>query len=234
VNLERWADRPLVESAVEIWEAEFGASTEPAGRVARLEVASRGLAAMRAERSGRSMEFVDKVGEHARRLGHLGLRPGDLGADVSLRSGAAWTLRQLPWVAVPAAAVAAVGWALFWLPYRVTGRIALGMRPDDVERSTYKFLVGAVVYTCWVLLLAGLATAGANLAWGVAALLVLPAAGMGGLVIRERWRGAWRDARRFFLLRSRRPLLEGLRKRQRELAAGLRTLLDQGAEEISL
>lgn len=52
---------------------------------------------------------------------------------------------------------------------------------------------------------------------------------MTGLVIRERWRGAWSDARRFLLLRSRRALGEALRARQRELGARLDGLYESFA-----
>jgi hypothetical protein len=47
---------------------------------------------------------------------------------------------------------------------------------------------------------------------------------MAGLIVRERWRGAWEDARRFLLLRTRRPLIAALAGRQRELGERLDAL----------
>jgi len=61
----------------------------------------------------------------------------------------------------------------------------------------------------------------------LAVLLVVPVVGMAGLVIRERWRGAWIDARRFFLLRSRQDLVATLRDRQRELAERFKLLYEE-------
>jgi hypothetical protein len=59
----------------------------------------------------------------------------------------------------------------------------------------------------------------------VAAVLVgAPALGFAGLWIRERWREAWLDVRRFFLLRQRPYLLKDLRRRQHEIAERLDAL----------
>jgi hypothetical protein len=53
-----------------------------------------------------------------------------------------------------------------------------------------------------------------------------------GLIVRERWRGAWDDARRFFLLRSRGALIAQLRVERRALGESLDGLLQRlmGAE----
>jgi hypothetical protein len=48
---------------------------------------------------------------------------------------------------------------------------------------------------------------------------------MVGLVVRERWRGAWHDAQRFFLLRSRGRLVAQLRDERHQLGARLDALL---------
>ena len=60
---------------------------------------------------------------------------------------------------------------------------------------------------------------------GTAVLLGMPVVGMVGLVVRERWRGAGRDARRFFLLRSRTTLVSQLRAERGDLGARLDALL---------
>ena len=85
------------------------------------------------------------------------------------------------------------------------------------------------------LLLAVLAAVGWGLVAGLALLLALPAVGMLGLAVRERWRGAWSDARRFFLLRSRGALVDALRETQRELGVRLQALYDRhtGATETA-
>ena len=120
-----------------------------------------------------------------------------------------------------AAVVAAAGWLLFYLPYRLTGVVVdrFGLAPDT--RSTWKLMVGAVVYLLWLVVLA--VVAWRVVAWwaGVVVLLGAPVIGMAGMLVRERWRGAWREARRWLLLRSRRPMVEGLQRAQCDLGARL-------------
>lgn len=107
----------------------------------------------------------------------------------------------------------------------------------DVDRAVSFFSVFAAadagwaghLYALWV---AALASA-AGFGWGAGAVLLVslgaPVVGMAGLLVRERWRGAWKDARRFFLLRSRRELVGQLVARQRDLGARLDALYDHYA-----
>lgn len=126
---------------------------------------------------------------------------------------------------MPFAAIAALaGFLLFWAPYRLTGWIVDRLhRPED-QRSTYKLLVGIVLYAVWVLALAVIGAVAVDGRAGLGLLLGVPAVGMMGLVIRERWRGAWGDAQRFLLLRTRRALVDALRTRQHELGVRLDAL----------
>jgi uncharacterized membrane protein len=121
------------------------------------------------------------------------------------------------------------GFVLFLPPYRLTGWAVSRLPLDPDERSTWKLMLGAAIYAAWLLLLA----VGSGLWWGLAAIPVVlvgvPAVGMSGLLIRERWRGAWSDARKFFLLRSRRDLIATLRAEQRSLAERLKTLYQERA-----
>lgn len=226
VNLEQWADGPIAECAVQIWEAERHTDLEAgerrnAERVARLEIATTLLSEIRREGSEPGHRLLAELRGYQRLLQRLRLRPADLGADVSLTRGTWWTVRHLPWLALPAALVAVLGAVVFWPPYRVTGLVADLMKPDADELSTHRLLVGIVVYGGWVLAAATLAMVLLGPLSGLAILAALPAVGMSGLLVRERWRGAWHEARRFFLLRSRRSLVAGLTARQRELAADL-------------
>ena len=61
-----------------------------------------------------------------------------------------------------------------------------------------------------------------------AAMLILwPTVGLLGLSIRERWRGSWVDVRSFFLLRSRRKMIQLLKTRQHEITVLLEELLEE-------
>lgn len=229
VNLERWADGPLVECAVDVWEAEHRVPPAAAERVERLAITTDLLARVRRDRQAVWLALADDVASHCRRLRRLRLRPSDVTVDVGLRRGLVWAAIRIPFVLPPATVLALAGYLLYALPYHLTGRVAAMMRPIPDTASTYKLMVGMPVYIAWVLALA----AAAGLVWGLAAaaaaLLFAPAVGMLGLLVREQWRGAWRDARRFLLLRSRRALVRQLADRQRDLAARLDALYDHYA-----
>jgi 1-acyl-sn-glycerol-3-phosphate acyltransferase len=226
VNLERWEDRPLAECAVRIWEAERDAPPVPVERVARLEVTTRILAEVRARADAAALALAAEVRAHCARLARLRLRPSDLRADVGLGRGLTWGARRLPLVMPIAAAVALAGLVLFYPPYRLTGWLAARFRPDPDQGATHKLLAGIVLYGLWLALLAVLA--GIAIGPGAAAVTLAgaPLVGMAGLVVRERWRGDWRDARRFLLLRSRRVLAAQLAQRQRALAGRLHALYE--------
>ena len=224
VNLERWADSPLVECAVRVWEAAHGVPIAPAERVKRLTITTDLLARIRRDRQPVWLELADDVASHCHRLSRLGLRPADVTADVGVRRGLNWAVARIPAVTPLVAVLGLAGYLLYVVPYYLTGRVATMMRPIPDQVSTHKLLAGIPLYLAWVLAL----IAAAGLAWGVAAgaavLLVAPVVGMLGLLVRERWRGAWQDARRFLLLRSRRDMVRQLADRQHDLAARLDAL----------
>jgi glycerol-3-phosphate O-acyltransferase / dihydroxyacetone phosphate acyltransferase len=224
VNLEGWQDQPLVDCAMRIWEAERGAPPEPGERVARLGATTRVLAAVRRNADPQGTNLARDVEAHRRRLRQLGLRPADLVADVGLARSAGWAVRRVPLVMPLAAAVAIAGVVLFWVPYRGTGLVVDRMRRPADQRSTYKLLVGIALYAGWILALGVVGTQTVNIWAGLSVLLATPVIGMAGLVIRERWRGAGGDLRRFLLLRSRRDLVKALRAAQRDLGVRLNAL----------
>jgi hypothetical protein len=121
------------------------------------------------------------------------------------------------------------GMIAFFAPYRATEWIVDRVKLKEDERSTWKLLVGAGVYGAWLAAVTGAAALAFGWRGALAALLGLPAVGMVGLLVRERWRGSWADARRFFLIRSRRPLVESLTAEQAHLAAGLVAVYDRYA-----
>jgi hypothetical protein len=218
LNLEQWEDEPLVRTAVRVWEAERGAVPDAAERAARLGVTTRILAEVRSRRDAEGAEMVRAVGEHHRRLERMRLRPVDLVADVGWWRSASWAARRLPFVLPVWLLLGVAGWLLFVVPYQLTGIVVGRFTLEADTRSTWKFLVGGALYILWV---AGLAVA-AGLAWNLwsalMVLVVVPMVGMSGLLVRERWRGAWDDIRRFRLLRGRRRLFDMLRTEQRTLA----------------
>lgn len=229
VNLERWEDEPLVQCAMKIWEAEQRAMPDPAARVARLGEATRILAAVRVSPDAESRSLTRDVLAHQRRLTRLQLRPADLVADIGLAHSAGWAGRRLSLLLPLWAAVAAVGWLLFVVPYRLTGQVVDRFTLESDTRSSWKLLLGAAIYIVWV---AALAIAGG--VWrgwwlGLLLLVVIPAVGLAGLLVRERWYGAWADVRRWALLRSRRRLMDSLRSTQHDLGLRLDRLFEHHA-----
>jgi len=227
LNLERWEDRPLVETAVAVWEAEWGSGPDRAERVQRLDVTTRILADLRRAPDPRWDELVRAVRAHRRRLARLRLSPRWLGARADLATSVGWAVRRYVLVMPMALLLALAGLLLFLAPYWLTGKLVDRLRLDVDERSTWKLLLGGAVYGAWLLLLAVVAGFSQGPSAVLAVLLVVPVVGMAGLVIRERWRGAWIDARRFFLLRSRQDLVATLRDRQRELAERFKLLYEE-------
>lgn len=226
VNLERWQDQPLVNCAMRVWEAERGVPPDPGERVTRLGATTRILATVRQSENPAGTALARDVEAHRRRLRRLGLRPVDLVADISLGRAAGWAARRVALVLPLAAALAIAGLVLFWTPYRLTGFVVDRMQRPPDQRSTYKLLVGIVLYAVWVVALAALGAATWNVWAGLAVLVAAPAIGMSGLIIRERWRGAGSDVRRFLLLRSRRQLVGALRAAQHDLGVRLNGLYE--------
>jgi hypothetical protein len=182
---------------------------------------------VRAEQDPEGLALAVDVAAHRRRLRRLGLRPGDLKADVGAGRALRWAGARVPLVMPLAAVVAAAGWLLFLVPYRLTGVIVdrFALKPDT--RSTWKLMMGTVLYTIWLLLLA--ATAWRFAEWWVAGLVMVaaPFIGVAGMLVREQWRGSWRDAQRWLLLRSRKPMIDGLRQAQCDLGGRLDRLHNQ-------
>ncbi len=230
VNLERWEDAPLVEWVESIWAAEKESYDDPAEQLARTNVISTVLGALRrqsrspaaSQAVAEAAELYAEIHDHRERLRALALEPRDLVA-----AGGARRLGR-PYRALdPASAlVAGAGYALFWLPYRVTGRLAALARPSPETQSTYRLLVGVVVYASW---LAALAAVAGALAGAPAALLVAigaPVIGLLGLFVRERRREARRIWTKVSRVLSRRELVPSLRARQREIADRLEALYE--------
>lgn len=234
LNLDSWEDEPLVHTAVRVWEAERGVLPDAAERAARLAITTAILAGVRSRqgaegaegsrRGAEDAEVVRAVAEHQRRLERIRMRPADLVADVGWWRSASWAARRLPFVLPVWLLLGVVGWALFVVPYQLTGMVVGRFRLEADTRSTWKFLVGGGLYITWVVALAVVAALTWNFWAAIAVLIAVPVAGMAGLLVRERWRGAWEDVRRFRLLRGRRKLFDTLRSEQRALADRLEGL----------
>ncbi|MGZ8467922.1 MAG: 1-acyl-sn-glycerol-3-phosphate acyltransferase [Gemmatirosa sp.] len=229
VSFASWEDARLVALADEVHAAAMAtdAADLPDGE-ARLERRRLGAGLLlRARDHAAAHAEVARLGDdlrrHRRLLGALRLAPADLAVPTDVGTALGWAMRRLHLLVL--GALAAVGTVLGWVPYRATGRIATlfpGAEASDV-RATAKALVGAACFLAWTLLLT--AVAGALGGWWAALLTLVgvPPLLLLALATGEGWRDAWRDARRFLVLRRRAGRVAGLRARQAELAHRIET-----------
>jgi glycerol-3-phosphate O-acyltransferase / dihydroxyacetone phosphate acyltransferase len=224
VNLTSWEDQPVVECAVRVWEAEQRTPSRDAERLSRLEFTTAMLARVRANDDPKGLKLVADVRRHDRRLRWLGLRPSDLVADVGADRAMTWAARRLFLLLPIGIVVALVGAILFWVPYQLTGIIVNRLQLRQDVQSTWKLLIGFVLYLAWLVALVWLI--GAAFGWlvALAGVIVVPGVAIAGLHVRENWRSTWDDARRFFFLRSRGDLVARLREEQTLLAQRLDAL----------
>lgn len=226
INLEKWEDEPLIRCAEEIWQAEVDEQSTPETRLVRLRTATEVLASLRRQGDASWSDLARSLESHRRRLARLRLAPTDLRARTDVTSALGWTLRRLHVLGPVAFAIATLGAVLYWLPYRATSLVARPAPREEDVQSTYKLLSGMALYPLWTLLLAGLAWWFFGPWRSFMALVGMPLIAVIGLWVRERWRGAWTDVRRYFTLRSRRALVKALGRRQAELAHELEALFD--------
>lgn len=220
VNLDRWEDAPLVEMAEAVYSAELPSDPSPAARVARTRETTAAMARLRREDPEEFAELARAVQAHVRTLRVVRMTPREVKASASAAEAAKWTFRQLT-VLRTLLPVAAIGMALFYVPYRLTGVLADRARPPRDIRATYKALIGIALHVVWTVLLAALAWWRWGWKIGLAALVVLPAVAFLTVIVVDMWRRARGEARRFFVRARRGEALLELRERQRALAQRL-------------
>jgi glycerol-3-phosphate O-acyltransferase/dihydroxyacetone phosphate acyltransferase len=218
VNLDTWDDQPLVECAERIWSAEFETGTGAAEKLGRMRVASDLIPSVRKSKDIATQDLLRDVESHRQELHLLHLSPADLSTDIRIRTALRWTLGRLYLLGPPSLLIALLGFVLFFVPYRTTGFIAKRSGADDAEISTWKLFIGTTFYSVWIGLLSALILFRFGVLAGISFLLLAPVIGATGLWLRERWRGASNEMRLFFRVRGRADLINGLRRRQAEIA----------------
>ena len=224
VNLTSWEDHPVVECAVRVWEAEQRTQSRDAERLSRMEFTSATLARVRATNDPLGLELVADVRRHDRRLRWLVLRPSDLVADVGADRAVTWAARRLFLLLPLGIVLALVGAVLFWVPYQLTGIIVNRLQLKQDVQSTWKLLIGFVLYLAWLVALVFMIAGAFGWLVALASVIVIPGVAIAGLHVRENWRSTWDDARRFFFLRTRGDLVRKLAEEQTALAQRLDAL----------
>jgi hypothetical protein len=220
VNVERLEDRRIVECAEAIFASEQKLDTSQETRVRRLREASESLARLRETQPEAVDRLFANIENFAWTLDVLGIRPRDLDRTARLHSTAGWFLRVfgLLFVGGP---ISAAGHVVFFIPYQFTDWIATRPQIRLERQSTWKLLGGAVLYIGWIALLSLAAGVFLGPKWAIGSAVCLPILAVATQIVRDRWRQARKQARRYLLLRRKGRVRERLLEQRGGLARSL-------------
>ncbi len=218
LNLDEWADEPLVTTAEAIHAATHDAA-DPADRVRRLWLATGWLRALRQTGDPRYPPLAAAVSAHGRRLAQLGLSPVDLEEPVDLDRALRWTGRRLPLLA--AGGMALLGLLLVSGPMILADVATRRAGGGQETRATRHLFIGAALAVAWWVFLAVLVGISWGWAAGVGLAVALPLAGLAGLAVQQAWGERLHQARRWLLLRFGSARRRQLVEEQRAIAARL-------------
>ena len=225
LNLEAWADQPLVTTAEAVFAATHPVSSEPAERVGRLWLATRWLRALRESGDARYAPLARALHAHGRRLARVGLAPADLHEPLDLETALRWAGHRLPLLA--AGVMAVLGLLLVTGPM-IVADLMTRVRPVGREsRASRHLYVGTALVLAWWVALATLAGTTRGAAAGLVTLLVLPAVGLSGLAVQQAWSARLHQARRWILLRLAGRWRRAALAEQAELGEALDALLSR-------
>ena len=199
LNLDAWADEPLVTTAEAIYAATHPVPPDGAERVRRLWLATRWLRALRSSGDPRYPPLALALRTHGRRLARLGLAPADLLEPSDLGTALRWTGRRLPLAA--AGALALPGLLLISWPMQLADVATRTRQGGQESRASRHLYFGGAVVLLWWTVLVGL------VAWvlgpGPAAVAagLIPVLGFAGLAVKQAWGHRLWQARRWLLLR---------------------------------
>jgi 1-acyl-sn-glycerol-3-phosphate acyltransferase len=209
LNLTEAEDFDLIETAERLYAREKGWAhwrerEALAERLPRLQAFARGLAWLRAHDPARHRRLALAVRRYRRRAELLGVGEG----DVPPRYRATRILRHVAregTALVVGLPLAAIGIAIWYLPYLAPRLVVRWARPAHEAIATWKLIaaLGAFViwYVAWIVALAVLG----GRWWGIVGALALPLLGAVALAWTGRWERVREDARLFarVLLRPR-------------------------------
>lgn len=223
LNLERWEDLPLLETAEQLYALRHGEEPGDAERKRRF---ARGAQLLRAESPERWAQLQSALTSFRSRLSLVRADPGHL--TVVYQRGLVWwfAIRNLARL-VFGLPLFVIGLVVFALPYQIPRLVAEGSKVDLDTQATVKFLV-ALVLSPVVLLAIGIAGWRWHGPWTGISLAV--AAAIVALFTRyalEHLADAWKDARVFFTLGSRARLKALLLVEGERLSAELERLASE-------
>nr|WP_211194270.1 1-acyl-sn-glycerol-3-phosphate acyltransferase [Pyxidicoccus fallax] len=197
LNLEQWADLPLVQLAEQLYAFKQGGPLDSE----RLRLWARGVQLFRAQEP----ERFEAVRAHLAAFKHRmdlvqAAGPEDLALVYRPGNVVPFVVKNLL-ALVLGLPLAALGLVLFWLPYQLP-RLASRNAELDVQ-ATVKFLTAFVVALVWWGALTVAVGWMAGVPWGVATFLAVPPLALFTLYFSERWESLRRDIGVFFTLGNR-------------------------------
>lgn len=223
VEADPAGDAALVDRVDRLYAAARARPSDPEDRVARRRAIAAGVERLRAEDPEKYEEILQKFRRYDDRLRRFGLRDRHLDWQVSTADAVRFAVREIAIGAV-LVPLAALGVALFAVPYYATNPIARRVTRDADVLATAKLFTGVVVYGLWMALLASIVWLAAGRWAGLAAFAGLPALAVAGLLAFER-EAAVADAIRAWLLLRRTG--SGTRDRLRRSRSELAGILDE-------
>jgi 1-acyl-sn-glycerol-3-phosphate acyltransferase len=219
-------DAAMVARVERLYSAARGGPATPEERIGRQQAIARGIARLREADPERYERSAQRLRRYDQRLGRFGLRDRHLDWDISARGAVAFAIREAL-AALFLVPVAAIGLAVFWVPYHLTALLARRAASQRDVAATAKVFVGAAVYGAWLLAIAVTAGRAFGPGAGIATAAVVPLLAVAGLFAIEREAAvadsiaAWRSLRR-----ARHQTRLRLRETRTELAALLEEIYE--------
>lgn len=221
LNLEQWADLPLVQLAEQLFSFKQGGTLD----AERLRLWARGVQLFRAQEPERFEDVRTHLASFQRRLALVHAEgPKDLALVYRSGNVVPFVVKNLL-ALVFGLPLAALGLLLFWLPYQVP-RAASRKAELDVQ-ATVKFLTAFVVALVWWGALTVAAGVWAGAAWAVLTFVAVPPLALFTLYFAERWDVLKRDIDVFFTLGNRVRLKALLLSDGERLAAEVERLAEE-------
>lgn len=233
LNLEEWADLPLIEMAEQLYAIRIGEKGHDKDRMRRF---AEGIKLFRAEQPERFQKMRTEVMQFHRRLKLVRAKPEDL--SLVYQPTAVWkfALRNLA-ALLFGFPLFLFGVLLFFVPFQIPRTLVARSKISIDQHATMKLVAALVLTPIWMTLLTFLAWKFLGLGWAIFTVVsVLPFA-LFTRYFYERRRAAIRDALVFFTLGSRASLKARLLVEGEKLAAEVETvaaeyrprLVDDGA-----
>ncbi len=222
LNLEKWEDLPLIQTAESLYALKVGT---PARDSERIRAFAQGMRLLRDEQPARFEKLKSQVLAFAQRLSIVDAKAEELTYAYRPATVAWFVLRNLLWmVGLP---FVLVGIVLFFVPYWIPILMVKLTRPDVDTEATVKVVTLLVLAPVWWAVLTGVAWVQLGWAVGLGVLTTTLPLALFTRVFLERRASALRDIRIFLVLGSRKQLKERLLAEGDAIATELESVVQE-------